>query len=128
MGGRSAGASFLSAPAFAKRGGAAPLAGGAVAGAITVPIYFCTLFCSSALLFLVEPMFAKLLLPLLGGTPAVWNTCMVCFQTLLLAAYAYGHWSIRWLGVRRQSLLQLLVLVAAAAALPVALPRGWQPP
>jgi hypothetical protein len=93
-----------------------------------VPLFFCTLVCSSALLFLVEPMFAKLLLPLLGGTPAVWNTCMVCFQALLLGAYAYGHWSIRWLGVRRQAVVQLIVLCVAAMALPVALPHGWEPP
>jgi hypothetical protein len=95
---------------------------------IIAPIFFCSLVCSSALLFLMEPMFAKLLLPLLGGTPAVWNTCMVWFQAFLLGAYAYGHWSIRWLGIRRQALLQLLLLVSAMAALPIALPHGWEPP
>ncbi len=65
---------------------------------VIVPLFCFTLFCSSGLLFLAEPMFAKMVLPLLGGTPAVWNTCMVSFQALLLAAYAYGHWSIKWLG------------------------------
>jgi hypothetical protein len=93
---------------------------------MVIAIFFCTLLASSALLFLLEPMFAKLLLPLLGGSPAVWNTCMVCFQALLLAAYAFGHWSIRRLGVRRQTLLQLSVLLIGAVALPVSLPSGWQ--
>jgi hypothetical protein len=95
---------------------------------LIVPLFCLTLFCSSGLLFLAEPMFAKLVLPLLGGTPAVWNTCMVSFQALLLAAYAYGHWSIKWLGIRRQSKVQLIILIAAVAALPMAIPHGWRPP
>jgi len=100
----------------------------ALAQPLVVPLFCLTLFCSSGLLFLAEPMFAKMVLPLLGGTPAVWNTCMVSFQALLLAAYAYGHWSIQWLGVRRQARLQSIVLIAVVAALPVAIPHGWQPP
>ncbi|HEY1922346.1 MAG TPA: fused MFS/spermidine synthase [Tepidisphaeraceae bacterium] len=100
----------------------------ALAQPLVVPLFCLTLFCSSGLLFLAEPMFAKLVLPLLGGTPAVWNTCMVSFQALLLAAYAYGHWSIKWLGIRRQTKIQLIVLIAAVVALPIAIPHGWQPP
>jgi hypothetical protein len=99
-----------------------------ILGHLALPIYALTLFCSSALLFLMEPMFAKMVLPLLGGTPAVWNTCMVCFQGLLLAGYAYGHWSIRWLGIKRQIGLQLMTLVSAVVALPIALPQTWSPP
>jgi hypothetical protein len=57
----------------------------AIAEPLIVPLFFLTLLCSSALLFLVEPMFAKLALPLPGGTPAVWNACMVCFQAILPA-------------------------------------------
>lgn len=95
---------------------------------LIVPLFCFTLFCSSALLFVAEPMFAKMVLPLLGGTPAVWNTCMVSFQALLLGAYAFGHWSIRWLGIRRQVFLQVLVLGAVAFALPIAIPCGWSPP
>jgi hypothetical protein len=48
------------------------------------------LFVSATRLFLVQPMIGKMLLPMLGGTPAVWNTCMVFFQALLLAGYAYA--------------------------------------
>jgi hypothetical protein len=61
-------------------------------GVATVPAFFAlTLFVSATLLFLVQPMVGKMILPLLGGTPAVWNTCMVFFQALLLAGYFYAH-------------------------------------
>jgi hypothetical protein len=118
---RSVDASYLHAPG-------ARLSLRAVGQPLIVPLFCLTLFCSSGLLFLAEPMFAKIVLPLLGGTPAVWNTCMVSFQALLLAAYAYGHWSIKWLGVPRQAKLQLILLCAVTLALPIAIPRGWQPP
>jgi len=95
---------------------------------LAIPLFCLALFTGSGLLFLAELMFAKMVLPLLGGTPAVWNTCMVGFQALLLGAYAYGHWSIRWLGMRRQVGLQLFMLIAVALALPIAMPVGWQPP
>jgi SAM-dependent methyltransferase len=70
-----------------------------------------TLFTSATLLFLVQPMIGKMILPLLGGTPEVWNTCMVFFQAMLLAGYAYAHATTRWLGVRRQAAVHLFVLV-----------------
>jgi hypothetical protein len=72
--------------------------------------YAVTLFVSATLLFLVQPMVGKLILPFFGGTPAVWNTCMVFFQAMLLAGYTYAHFTTRWLGVRRQALLHLVVL------------------
>jgi hypothetical protein len=58
-----------------------------------------TIFTGAALLFLVQPMFARMVLPLLGGSPAVWNTAMVFYQAVLLAGYAYAHFTTRWLGV-----------------------------
>ncbi len=70
-----------------------------------------TLFTSATLLFLVQPMIGKMLLPFLGGTPAVWNTCMVFFQALLLAGYGYAHATTAWLGARRQAVLHLAVLL-----------------
>jgi spermidine synthase len=73
-------------------------------------VFALTLFVSATLLFLIEPMVGKMVTPLLGGTPAVWNTCMVFFQAVLLAGYAYSHASTGWLGVRRQAWLQLLML------------------
>ena len=66
-------------------------------------LFAVTVFVSSALLFVVQPMIAKMVLPLLGGAPAVWNTCMVFFQACLLIGYAYAHFSTRWLGVKPQA-------------------------
>lgn len=84
-----------------------------------MPLLFAlTLFLSAALLFWVEPLIAKMMLPLLGGTPAVWNTCMLFFQGMLLAGYSYTLVATRWLGERRQAILHLALLVAAGAALP----------
>src|SRR5678815_3949298 len=54
-------------------------------------LFALTLFTSASLVFIVEPMFGKMVLPRLGGTPAVWNTCMVFYQAVLLAGYAYAH-------------------------------------
>ena len=83
-------------------------------------LYALTLLCSSALLFAVQPMVAKMIQPLLGGTPAVWNTAMVFFQGLLLLGYLYAHFATRLLGVRRQSLLHLAVVAGGILFLPVA--------
>lgn len=74
------------------------------------------LFLSAALLFLVQPMAARGLLPVLGGTPAVWSGAMLFFQTLLLAGYAYAHLLSSRLPLRRQILLHAAVLLAPLAA------------
>jgi hypothetical protein len=79
-----------------------------------------TLFVSATLLFLVEPMVGKMILPLLGGTPAVWNTCMVFFQAVLLAGYAYAHATTAWLGPRKQAALHLAVLAVPFFFFPLA--------
>src|SRR5580704_13231466 len=73
-------------------------------------LYALTLFVGAALLFLVQPLVGKLLLPLLGGSPGVWNTCMVFFQTVLLGGYLYAHRSSGKLGVRRQAFVHLGLL------------------
>src|SRR5215471_3063020 len=91
-------------------------------------LFAVALFTSAALLFIVQPMIAKLVLPLLGGTPAVWNTCMVFFQAMLLIGYAYAHAAPRWLGVRRQAILQVVLLGLPIFVLPLGLPEGWTPP
>ena len=90
-------------------------------------LFTVTLFGSSALLFAVQPMFAKMVLPRLGGTPATWITCLLFFQCALLAGYAYAHWSTSWLGPRRQPIAHAALLLAALAVLPVAVPSGWAP-
>lgn len=78
----------------------------------------------AGLVFLVQPMVAKMILPILGGSPAVWNTSMVFFQAALLAGYAYAHFSIKKLGLRRQPFVHLFVLFLPVIALPLALP-AW---
>jgi len=87
-----------------------------------------TLFLSSSLLFLVQPMIAKMVLPLLGGTPAVWNTCMVFFQATLLAGYLYVHAATKWLRPRQQVALHVTLLVVSLLALPVVLITRGDPP
>ena len=64
-------------------------------------------FLGAGLLFAVEPMVAKMLLPRLGGSPAVWNTAMVFFQAALLAGYAFAHFSTKAFGLRRHPLVQV---------------------
>ena len=83
-----------------------------------------TIFVSSALLFSVQPMIAKMLLPLLGGTPAVWNTCMLFFQAVLLCGYAYALLVSRW-PLRRQLIVQLVMLALAFISLPIGLSSSW---
>jgi hypothetical protein len=94
-------------------------------------LYRGTILLSACLLFLVQPMCAKMLLPLLGGTPAVWNTCMVFFQAGLLAGYAYAHLLPRRLGLGWHALMHLALLIAAYFTLPIRLPdevrEGWHP-
>lgn len=95
---------------------------------VLLVVFTAAIFTSAFLLFLVQPMFSKLVLPLLGGAPAVWNTCMLFFQAVLLAGYLYAHLSTRWLGVRRQAVLHLALLACALAVLPISIPAGWQTP
>ena len=85
-------------------------------------------FMGSALLFAVQPIVVRLLLPSLGGSPAVWNAAMVFFQTLLLAGYLYAHYSLRWLRIAHHRLVHALVMLLPLAALPIAMPGGWTPP
>ncbi len=82
-------------------------------------IYTLTIFTSAFLLFLIQPMISKLLLPHLGGSPAVWNTAMLFFQIMLLLGYAYAHLGSRYLGPKRQSILHMVMLCLAAIWLPI---------
>jgi SAM-dependent methyltransferase len=97
-------------------------------GTFSVVFFAATMFLSAFLLFSVEPMVAKMILPLLGGTAAVWNTCLVFFQAVLLAGYVYAHESARLLSLRRQMVLHLSVLLLALVVLPLQLPAAWAPP
>ena len=95
-----------------KRGGQALVPG----------LFVVAVFSSAGLVFLVEPMIAQLLLPRLGGSPAVWNTSLAFFQAALLLGYGYAH-LLQWLGaVRRQMAVHILVLAMAGLVLPLHIP------
>lgn len=93
-----------------------------------VVLFAGTAFLGAGLLFVVQPLVAKLLLPTYGGSPTVWSTSSLFFQVLLLVSYLYVHSSTRRLGPRRQPWLHLLVLVLPLLALPLALPLDAAPP
>jgi hypothetical protein len=93
-----------------------------------VQLFFAAaLLLSAALLFVVEPMFAKMVLRLLGGSPSVWNTCLVFYQAALLAGYLYAHLSVKWLGPRRQALVHLGLLCLPWLVLPIGLAHDAAP-
>ena len=92
-----------------------------------LPVFAATLFVCAFLLFLVQPMVGKMILPTMGGTPAVWNTCMVFFQAALLAGYAYAHGTIAWFGVRRQAAVHVLLLFTPLLVLPIVMVLGNVP-
>ena len=89
-------------------------------------IYAATIFLSSFLLFLVQPLIARLILPWFGGSAALWTTCMLFFQMLLLAGYAYAH-ALGKLAGRRQAIVHSVLLVAALASLPIMPAESWKP-
>ncbi|HWQ12588.1 MAG TPA: fused MFS/spermidine synthase [Roseiflexaceae bacterium] len=91
-------------------------------------LYALTIFIGATLLFLVQPMFARMALPLLGGSPGVWTTAVLFYQAALLAGYAYAHLAARRLAVRPGVLLHAALLLAVLAALPIAIPPGAHPP
>ena len=94
-----------------------------------LPVFASTLFLSAGLMFLVEPMVAKMVLPRLGGAAAVWSTCLVFFQTVLLLGYAYAHLSTRLLPRPAQVILHVCVLLPlAASVLPLTLGTGAPSP
>jgi hypothetical protein len=91
-------------------------------------LYGSTIFLSSFLLFLIQPVFAKLILPWFGGSAAVWTTCLVFFQGALVAGYGYSYFVARRLRPMRQALLHGVLLAAAIAMLPAAiLAFPWNP-
>src|SRR5258708_37734218 len=95
----------------------------AVLGVFTI-----CLFAGCLLLVLVEPMVAKMVLPLVGGTSAVWATSVLFFQTVLLIGYGYSHWLAMRLAWRWPALLHGLLLLAPLFVLPIHLIPGWNPP
>jgi hypothetical protein len=91
-------------------------------------LFAVTLFASAALMFVMQPMFGKILLPLLGGSPAVWNTCMVFYQTILFLGYLYAHFLSTRQTQHRQILIHIGVILISFLALPLALRSDLAPP
>jgi hypothetical protein len=98
------------------------------AAALVVPVFAAAMFLSGFLLFMIEPMAARMVLPILGGVPMVWNGCVVFFQIVMLAGYGYAFGASRWLPLRRHVLLHAALLIAPAAVLPFAIGSGTSAP
>ena len=90
-------------------------------------LFTATIFLSAALLFVVEPLFARMALPMLGGSPAVWNTALVFYQAVLLLGYLYAHVLTR-LTPRKQALFHSVVLIVPLLVLPISALREGAPP
>ena len=95
---------------------------------LVLSVYTAAIFLSALLLFSVQPLFTKMVLPRLGGSPAVWSVAMVFFQTLLLAGYAYAHVLMRVKNRVVPVVVHLLLLVVAMATLPLSIATGWGDP
>ncbi|MDJ0631197.1 MAG: fused MFS/spermidine synthase [Rhodobacter sp.] len=91
-----------------------------------VAVFTVTIFLSASLLFFVQPLFAKIVLPRIGGAPAVWTTAMLFFQSALIGGYLYAHLSSRYLRPRQQMILHLGLWALALFFLPLGLPQNWQ--
>ncbi|QNK74321.1 fused MFS/spermidine synthase [Variovorax sp. PAMC28562] len=97
-------------------------------GPVGIQLLFAgTIFSSAFLLFLVQPLIAKQILPWFGGSAAVWSICMVFFQVVLLAGYAYSDWVTRRLSVKAQARLHVGLLLASLAFLPIVTSARWKP-
>ena len=90
-------------------------------------LYAFTIFVSAFLLFQVQPIIAKMILPWFGGGAAVWTTCMLFFQLLLVGGYLYAHWTTRSLSARTQAIVHGVLLAVAAVALPIIPDATWKP-
>src|SRR5215813_113541 len=89
-------------------------------------LYSLTIFLSAFLLFEVQPIIAKMILPWFGGTSAVWSTCMLFFQLVLLLGHLYAHWLHRTFRPRRQAIVHIAVLAVSLEALPILPNPYWK--
>ena len=99
-----------------------------VPGNIVVAAYLAALGLSAALLFGIQPMFAKMVLPRLGGSASVWSVAMVFFQTMLLAGYLYAHLLMRHFGFRSAVAIHLCVIAITFIGLPIGVAEGFGRP
>jgi spermidine synthase len=97
-------------------------------GALTAIVFTVAIFANATLLFAVQPMFTKLVLPRLGGTTAIWNTCLLFFQAALLAGYLYAHIGAKIMRARTQAIVHIALLFVAMVSLPIGIPAGFERP
>src|SRR5260370_12006647 len=90
-------------------------------------LYACTIFLCAFFVFQVQPLIAKMILPWFGGSAAVWTSCVLFFQILLLLGYLYAHWSIRYLRPKAQTILHLALLTLSLLMLPAIPSAAWKP-
>ena len=89
--------------------------------------YGLAIFLSAVLLFQVQPLIGKMILPWFGGSASVWTTCMLFFQMTLLLGYFYSHWVVRFLSPYRQSLLHGSLLLLSLVVMPISASAEWKP-
>ena len=107
--------------------GARRVPAGPEPGAENMMLYALTTVVSAFLLFQVQPVIAKIILPWFGGSAAVWTTCLLFFQMVLLLGYLYAHATVRYLKPRVQMLVHAALLLASAAVLPIYPNTAWKP-
>ena len=95
---------------------------------VAIAVFGATLFSSALLMFLIQPMFAKMALPRLGGTAAVWSLALVFFQGILLLGYAYAHVLVKILSLRAGAIVHMVVMASAAVSLPIGISANWDIP
>lgn len=101
---------------------------GRMSDAIVLALYILTLFISAALLFMLEPMFAKMALPIFGGSPTVWNVAVVFYQVALLTGYLYAHLLVKHFQTRDQVLIHTVFIIAPLFFLPIKVSNDWTLP
>src|SRR5262249_60072135 len=106
----------------------APTPSATTARLLLLATFVAAIILSASLLFMVQPMFTKLVLPRFGGAPSVWSVAIVFFQTALLAGYAYAHWLTRYAPGRPSVAIHLVVMGAAMFMLPLSIATGWERP
>src|ERR1700755_3554018 len=94
---------------------------------VPAPLFAATILLSAFLLFQVQPLIAKQILPWFGGSAAVWTTCMLFFQIALLLGYSYAHWITSRFDARRQLVIHAGLLCVSLTSLPI-IPSGWWKP
>jgi SAM-dependent methyltransferase len=95
---------------------------------LVLPLFVAAIFASATLLFVVQPMFAKMVLPQLGGAASVWSTAIVFFESVLLVGYVYAHVLVRFAHNRAGVLVHVAVMIGACAVLPLQVPSSWGSP